>query len=165
MTEQQQQKDFISKISKLAVIEMMGRGLLASVIIAQAILESGCGTEELAKCACNLFGMKCVLSGNTWETVWDGICKYIKNTKEQDKNGREYTVRAEFRKYPDWETSVKDHSCYLLGAMKENKLRFVGLKGERDPRKAIQIIKDGGYATDVKYVDKISSKGGMRHKN
>lgn len=157
MTEQQQQKDFISKIAKLAVIEMMEHGLLASVIIAQAILESGYGTTDLAKYACNLFGMKCILSGNTWETVWDHICKYTKNTKEQDKNGREYTVKADFRKYPDWETSVKDHTYYLLGAMKENKLRFAGLKGERDPRKVLQIIKDGGYATDVKYVDKLMS--------
>lgn len=153
----QQQQDFISKIAKLAVIEMMERGLPASVIIAQAILESGYGTTDLAKYARNLFGMKCILSGNTWETVWDCICKYTKNTKEQDKNGREYTVKADFRKYPDWETSVKDHSCYLLGAKKDGKLRFAGLKGERDPQKAIQIIKDGGYATDTEYADKVMS--------
>ena len=69
----QQQQDFISKIAKLAVIEMMERGLPASVIIAQAILESGYGTTDLAKYARNLFGMKCILSGNTWETVWDCI--------------------------------------------------------------------------------------------
>ena len=29
------------------------------------------------------------------------------------------------------------------------------MKNEKDYRKAIQIIKDGGYATDSKYVDKV----------
>ena len=39
--------------------------------------------------------------------------------------------------------------------MNGNKLRYAGLKGEKDYKKAIQIIKDGGYATDTKYVTKI----------
>ena len=45
---------------------MKKTGVLASVTIAQAILESGWGQSELSLKANNLFGMKTNLSGNTW---------------------------------------------------------------------------------------------------
>lgn len=152
------QQEFIQKMSECAVCDMGGAsGILASVTIAQAILESGYGTTELAVNANNYFGMKCSLSSNTWNSVWDRVSKYTKTTKEQDKDGKEYTIKADFRKYSSMEESVADHSLYLLGAMNGNKKRYEGLAGEKDPRTAIQIIKDGGYATDVKYVDKVMS--------
>ncbi len=44
---------------------------------------------------------------------------------------------------------------YLLGAMNGSRLRYEGLTKAKNYREAIQIIKAGGYATDVKYVDKI----------
>lgn len=150
-------QEFIDKISDCAVKDMEASGILASVTIAQAILESSYGTSELTTMANNLFGMKCSLSGNTWESVWDKVSKYSILTKEQDKDGNESTILANFRRYECWETSINDHSLYLLGAMKGKEKRFKGLAGEKDPRKAIQIIKNGGYATDVKYVDKVMS--------
>lgn len=151
------EQEFVNKLAPIAVNDMQASGVLASVTIAQGILESGFGTEELAEKANNFFGMKCSLSGNTWKSAWDGKSKHTKKTKEQTKDGKVYTVTADFRKYPDMETSVKDHSCYLTKAKKDSGLRFKGLAGEKDPRKAIQIIKDGGYATDIHYVDKIMS--------
>ena len=151
------QKEFIRKVGECAVKDMEASGILASVSIAQAILESGYGSTELAMKANNYFGMKCSLSGNTWDSVWDGVSKYTKQTKEQKSSGSEYTVTADFRKYPDMETSVRDHSCYLNGAMNGSKLRYAGLVVETDYRKAIQIIKDGGYATDTQYVSKVCS--------
>ena len=59
------QREFIDKVASCAVKDMEAGGILASVTIAQAILESGYGTSELAVNANNLFGMKCSLSGNT----------------------------------------------------------------------------------------------------
>lgn len=150
-------QEFIDKISACAVSDMRAGGILASVTIAQAILESGFGTSELAVNANNYFGMKCSLSGNTWDSVWNGIDKYTKTTKEQDENGVEYTVKADFRKYHSMDESVADHSRYLIGAKNGSALRYSGVVGEKDPRKTIQIIKDGGYATDKKYVDKVMS--------
>ena len=149
------EKAFIEMIGPLVQKDMQESGILASVTIAQACLESGYGTTDLAEKANNLFGMKKSLSGNNWESVWDGKSTYGKYTKEQDDYGNERTVWAEFRRYPDIQTSIKDHSCYLTGAMNGDKKRFDGLVGEKDYRKAIQIIKDGVYATDVNYVDKI----------
>ena len=75
----------------------------------------------------------------------------------QDRYGSYITITADFRKYPCVEDSIADHSAYLNGAKNGSNLRYAGLKGSTDYKKAIQIIKDGGYATDQKYVDKIVS--------
>ena len=72
-------KVFIDLISPLAIEDMRTSGILASVTIAQAILESGWGTSELAVNANNFFGMKKSLSGNTWpNSTWDGKSIYTK---------------------------------------------------------------------------------------
>lgn len=129
--------------------------ILPSITAAQMILESGFCRSGLAKKSNNCFGMKASLSASTWNTVWDGISVCIMNTKEQDKNGNEYTVSASFRKYPSVEKSLADHSAYLLGAMKGTKLRYPGITAAKNYREAAIIIKAGGYATDVNYVDKL----------
>ena len=61
------EKEFVEKIGNLAAEDMRTSGILASVTAAQACLESGYGSTELAKNANNLFGMKTTLSNNTWE--------------------------------------------------------------------------------------------------
>lgn len=126
--------------------------------MAQFILESGYAQTDLAQEANNCFGMKKSLSANTWGgSTWDGVSIYTKKTQEDDGTGKLYYITADFRKYPCVEDSVADHSAYLLGAKNGSELRYAGLKGEADFKKAIQIIKDGGYATDTKYVSKICS--------
>ena len=133
-------------------------GILPSVTTAQMILESGyCGTD-LALNANNCFGMKESLSGNTWSnSTWNGKDVYVKKTQEDDGKGNLYTIVANFRKYPCVEDSILDHSAYLLGAMNGSGLRYEGLTECTDYRQAIQLIKNGGYATDTRYVDKICS--------
>jgi hypothetical protein len=102
--------------------------------------------------------MKCSLSGNTWSnSTWDGTSKYTKETKEQHSDGSYETITADFRKYPCIEDSIADHSAYLLGAKKGSSLRYEGLKGCTDYKKAVQIIKDGGYATSLSYVQNLCS--------
>ena len=51
----------------------------------------------------------------------------------------------------------KLNSAYLLGAKNGSKLRYEGLKGCTNYKKAAQIIKNGGYATSLTYVDKLCS--------
>ena len=149
--------EFIKTVGPLATADMKKTGVLASVTIAQAILESGYGTTDLARNANNFFGMKCSLSCNTWASAWDGVSKYTKETAEQKEDGTVYYVTADFRKYPDMRTSINDHSLYLVGAKNGSKLRYEGLIGETDPKKVAQIIKSGGYATDIAYVGKLCS--------
>lgn len=147
---------FLAVMVPLAVADMKKSGVLASVTLAQAILESGWITSELAVNANNIFGMKAELSGNTWPgSTWNGEV-YEKETAEQREDGSYYTVVAQFRKYQDIAQSVADHSAYLTGAMDGNgNLRYAGIKGEKDARTALTIIKQGGYATSKDYVEKL----------
>ena len=146
----------IAKVGALFTANQKKSGILASVSMAQFILESGYGKSELAQGANNCFGMKKSLSGNTWGgSTWDGSSVYTKKTQEQNADGSYMTITADFRRYGCIEDSIADHSAYLLGAKNGNKLRYDGLKGCMDYRKAVQIIKDGGYATSFTYVDKL----------
>ena len=150
--------DVIKKVGPLCTADMKTSGILASVTMAQFILESGYGKSELAQAANNVFGMKKSLSGNTWAgSAWDGKSIYTKKTQEQNADGSYVTITADFRKYPCIEDSIADHSAYLLGAMNGSKARYAGLKGCTDYKKAVQIIKDGGYATSLTYVEKLCS--------
>ena len=93
--------DAIKKVGALFTADQKKTGILASVSLAQFILESGYGKSELAQNANNVFGMKCSLSGNTWTgSTWDGTSKYTKQTKEQNADGSYVTITADFRKYP-----------------------------------------------------------------
>ena len=138
------EREFIDSIAPLAQADMRKSGILASVTIAQACLESAYGTSELAVNARNLFGMKCVLSGNTWTSAWDGVTEYRKRTQEQDTSGKAYYITAGFRWYPDIAASIRDHSLYLLQAANGHRLRYDGLAGEQDYRQAATIIRYGG---------------------
>ena len=146
---------FIEQIGAMARADMAKSGICAAVTVAQAILESGWGKSELAVKAKNIFGMKCNLSGNTWPgSSWDGKSAYNKSTGEY-YSGTYTTVKADFRVYKDWSQSVADHGAYLAGARNGSALRYSGLVGCTDYKKAAQIIKDGDYATSPDYVTKI----------
>ena len=148
----------VAKVGALFTADQKKSGILASVSMAQFILESGYGKSELAQGANNCFGMKKSLSGNTWSgSTWDGSSVYTKKTQEQNADGSYVTITADFRRYSCVEDSIADHSAYLLGAKNGSKLRYDGLKGCIDYKKAAQIIKDGGYATSLTYVDKLCS--------
>lgn len=131
-------------------------GIFPSVSAAQMILESGYVKTPLAKSANNCFGMKANLSSNSWESVWDGVSVINVSTWEVI-DGKTVQIKADFRKYPCIEDSIKDHAAYLLGATNGSKRRYEGLLNASNYREAIRIIKDGGYATDPAYVDKICS--------
>jgi len=148
--------DILETVAPLFVEDEKKTGVPAVVSMAQWILESGYGQTELAQKANNCFGMKTVLSNNTWDgSTWDGKSLYMKRTAEQDKNGNVYYINAGFRKYPCIEDSIADHSAYILGAKNGSKLRYAGIKEASDYKTAASIIKDGGYATDIEYVSKL----------
>lgn len=150
-----QAADIIKKVGPLFTADQLRTGVLASVSMAQFILESGWGKSKLTQNANNAFGMKKNLSGNTWAgSTWTGKIIPMK-TGEQTKDGKPYSIVADFRVYDSIEDSIGDHSAYLTGAKNGNKLRYAGLKGCKDYKKAAQIIKNGGYATDTRYVQQL----------
>ncbi len=134
-------QEFIDFIAPYAVEDMKTSNILASVTIAQAILESGWGSSGLARNYNNYFGMK---AGSSWtgETV-------DLPTRECNSNGC-YATTATWRVYSSPLESLKDHSRLLA-----NNSRYNGVVGEKNYVTAITIIKNGGYATDPDYVSKI----------
>ncbi len=152
-----EESEYIEAVGAMYTEDERKNGILACVSIAQSILESGYGQTDLAQIGNNMHGMKCTLSGNTWAgTTWNGSSFYEKLSPEVE-NGQEVMRRSKFRCYECIEESIADHAAYLLNAANGNKRRFEGIQGEQDYRKAIQIIKAGGYATDPEYVNKICS--------
>lgn len=67
-----EQRKFLAMVGTLAQADMQKSGILASLTIAQAILESGWGTSELATKANALFGIKADArwSGRAYSKIW-----------------------------------------------------------------------------------------------
>lgn len=151
-------QDVINKVGPLFTADQQKTGILASVSLAQFIVESGYGQSRLSLEANNCFGIKGYPGQSTWYgSAWDGVSVYNINTNEQNSDGSTYVVYDSFRKYDCMEDSIEDHSAYLRTSMNGSKLRYEGIIGCTDYRTAAQIIKNGGYATAVNYVDVICS--------
>ena len=136
-----QTENFINKVKGGATQLWSIYKVLPSVAIAQAALESAWGTSGLATKYNNLFGIKGSYGGNatnmaTWE-VYGGV---------------RYDIKANFRAYPNWETSIKDYGVFLNVNSRYKKA--LGLKNYKDQIKAIHVA---GYATDPQYQSKIIS--------
>jgi len=129
------QQAFIDFVGKVARAD---RDILPSLAIAQAILESGWGTSDLARKANALFGIKA-------GTAWKGPRVDIKTHEHVDAN--RVGVTAAFRAYCSWEESIADHGKLLRAS------RYKAVLGERDYKKACRAVHAAGYATDPGYAD------------
>ena len=141
----QKQSHFLSAI-KQGAMDGAKEGVLPSITAAQAILESGWGSSELAKAPNNnLFGIK---DSEDWngESVTVLTQEYV--------NGGYITVNAAFRKYASWNDSVVDHAKFFTSTewRKDNYRKVVN---ETDYRIAAQELKNAGYATDPNYPGKL----------
>ncbi|EAE7925189.1 GW domain-containing glycosaminoglycan-binding protein [Listeria monocytogenes] len=129
------QQAFIDEILPAAQDGYRDGKLLTSVTLAQAILESNWGESGLSQNSNNLFGIKGTYKG---KSVSMGTMEASGSTT------------ANFRVYPSWKESIEDHTALIT----EN-ARYQDAVGETNYRKALQAIKDGGYATDPDYVSKL----------
>ena len=92
MVDSQQTRTFIKAIGTDAHQLGQENDIYASVMIAQAILESDSGQSTLAKAPnFNLFGIKGAYKGESSEF----------NTLEATANNQLYSIQAAFRKYPN----------------------------------------------------------------
>ena len=100
----QKQSHFLSAI-KQGAMDGAKEGVLPSITAAQAILESGWGSSELAKAPNNnLFGIKD-------SEDWNG--EIVTVPTQEYVNGGYITVNAAFRKYASWNDSVVDHAKFF----------------------------------------------------
>lgn len=148
---------FIKTLGPIAQEDNKKTGILASVTLAQAINESGWGKTTLAQKGNNIFGMKIRLSENTWAgSVWDGKSTVTIKTTEEYK-GKKVSVYADFRKYPNVNMSIADHSAYLVGAKNGSKKRYAGITGTKSYATQLSILQKGGYCTWSSYVSELTS--------
>lgn len=142
------ESDFIAKVTPGALATERDQKVPAAVTIAQAILESGWGTSDLATKANALFGIKA-------NDQWSGGT-YTKDTQEWD--GSKYiTVRAPFRAYGSWAESISDHADYLATrrVSTTGPLRYAEAFKTTDPDEFARRIHKAGYATSPTYADSL----------
>ena len=136
--------DFINLIKDIVISENNKRGkpLYPSVVIAQAILETGWGNSEIMMRAKAIFGIKATSS-------WQGKV-YNAKTKECYDGVSFTTINDCFRAYDSLEDSIKDYFNLIC-----NSSRYRSALKTDSPEACITAIKNGGYATDPHYIDSI----------
>ena len=145
------QQNFLSTIGGYARDIAKNNDLYASVMIAQAILESGWGQSGLASAPnYNLFGIKGDYNGNSVRM----------DTLEDDGSGNYYAAKEPFRKYSDYGESLNDYASLLTGDNNPNSWRYKFYYGARvsatnSYQDATQHL-TGRYATDTRYASKLN---------
>lgn len=138
--------EFLETVAKLVVEENNRRGkpLFPSVVIAQAICESGWGQSQIMMKANAIFGIKATSN-------WKGKV-YNANTKEC-YDGVSYTnINACFRAYNNLQESISDYFDLITKAERYRKACVAN-----SPFECITAIKNGGYATSPTYINTIMS--------
>lgn len=136
--------EFIPTIAPIVIAENNKRGnpLFSSVVIAQAICESGWGQSKLMMKANAIFGIK---AGNSWKGK-------VYNAKTQEcYDGKTYTTITDyFRAYNSLEESIADYFDLITKLERYRKACIA-----ESPLECITAIKNGGYATSPTYIDTI----------
>lgn len=122
---------YIDKHKHLAIAQMVQYKIPASVILAQAIKESGSGCSYLAENTHNHFGIKC-------HREWGG------NSFNKDDD----TLNECFRSYYSVEDSYLDHSLFL---MSRPRYAFLLDLKTTDYSGWCYGLKMAGYATSAQY--------------
>lgn len=137
-------KEFFSKYAYDIIEAVQGTGLLASVKIAQAALESGYG-KTIITGNNNMFGIKA--SGQK-TPFWNGNAKLLGTTEVI--NGKTVNINDAFRAYSNIGDSIKDHTYFLIS----NK-RYKSVLDAKTPEEQAAALQSAGYATDPDYASKL----------
>lgn len=140
---------FIDMISADVVTIANEYNLYASVMLAQAALESNYGESGLASAPnYNLFGIKGQYNGQSSSFA----------TNEQTTDGTVFRTTASFRKYASYEESLKDYAVLLTGGTSGNSTYYQGVLKQHTMsyKQALQAL-EGRYATDTNYASKLQA--------
>lgn len=153
--------EFIESIANDVIVDMQNSGILASVTIAQAILESASGTSSLTTGYNNYYGITApsscdpprlntttptVVKSGTGENrckgnaFWNGDVVWHCNPQGEDCQW--------YRIYDSFSNSTHDHSRLLSSSL-------YNCQGIGNPFDQLTCIKSGNYATDPNYVSKL----------
>ena len=130
---------FIGSIVNGAIQGWTQHQILPSLTLAQAILESAWGKSTLASTYHNLFGIKGSYNGMS-----------VNMPTYEEYGGRMVLINDAFRRYPDNNASVQDHTDFLI-----RNSRYHNLIGVRDANTATYLIRADGYATASTYTSSL----------
>lgn len=133
------EQDFINLIATDAQKIAQEHDLYASVMIAQAILESDWGRSDLARTHYNLFGIKGSYHGQSTTM-----------STQEHRMGRDLTEQHPFRKYPSVRKSLQDYAMVLDQEIYEQ----VHKRHCFDYQSATRELNQK-YATDPRYHEKL----------
>lgn len=148
ITENKATRNFIKSIAKEAHDIGQNENIYASVMIAQAILESDSGNSALAQAPhYNLFGIKGAYYGQsvTFNTL-------------EDNGNTMYQIASQFRSYPNQKAALKDYATLIKHGIDGNPTIYQPTwKSEaRTYREATSHLSHT-YATDTHYAEKLNS--------
>ncbi|EMW5901456.1 glycoside hydrolase family 73 protein [Enterococcus faecium] len=142
--EAQSHQQFIERLVPHAQELQDGYGVLPSIILGQAILESNWGKSTLASKYNNLFGIKAY-----------GDQKKVSLETKEFVNEEWMTIQGDFKVYDSWEQSMDDHTQLFVQGVDWNPALYEKVITATNYQEAAQALQDAGYATDPGYAQKI----------
>lgn len=139
---------FITEIATYAQPIAQANDLYASVMIAQAVVESGWGSSTLSQAPYhNLFGIKGSYQG---QTVYMDTLEYL--------NNQWVTKKEPFRQYPSFAESFSDNAYVLRNTSFGNGYYYAGTwKSNTKSYTDATAYLTGRYATDPSYAGKLNN--------
>ncbi|WP_326716858.1 glycoside hydrolase family 73 protein [Vagococcus jeotgali] len=139
------QLSFIDELVPVAKEMEHSHGVLPSIILAQAILESDWGTSELGATYNNLFGIKSFSPNDD----------SVKLETKEFKDGKWITIQANFKVYASWEDCIRDHTQLFVNGVDWDPYIYQGVLLADDYKTAAKALQVSGYATDPTYASKL----------
>lgn len=137
-------KLFIKQIAPESQKMMQEHNVLASITMAQAILESDWGSSTLAAKYYNLFGVKSSSRTNS----------QVLSTKEYE-NGSWIVIHGRFQVYTSWDASIDAHAMLMVNGTTDDQAKYAGVIKATNYQEAAQALQQAGYATDPDYANKL----------
>ncbi|MGY3766411.1 glycoside hydrolase family 73 protein [Vagococcus vulneris] len=140
-----QNEQFIQSLLPVAKEIQNQYGLLPSISIGQAILESDWGTSELSAKYNNLFGIK----------SYSPEDDFVKLKTKEYKDGKWIEITANFKVYKNWEDCMRDHAKLFVHGVDWDPYLYNGVLLADNYETAASALQVAGYATDPTYAKKI----------
>ena len=135
-------QSFLNTIGPVAQQVAQENGIYASVMIAQAALESGWGNSTLSTQGHNLFGVK-----------WNGTGNYVTMPTQEYYGGQWHTINAKFQSYNSYYDSLTGYAQLI-----KNNFPNSTRANAATPQIAAANLKYGvygSYATDPNYANSL----------
>ncbi|WP_283596331.1 muramidase family protein [Ligilactobacillus aviarius] len=135
-------QSFLNTIGPVAQQVAQENGIYASVMIAQAALESGWGNSALSTQGHNLFGVK-----------WNGTGNYVTMPTQEYYGGQWHTINAKFQSYNSYYDSLTGYAQLI-----KNNFPNSTRANAATPQIAAANLKYGvygSYATDPNYANSL----------